>query len=1195
MKKQLTYGGGGGGGKVTYLADNLRSQDTGEMLLGLCEGPIVGLEDGEKSFFLDDTPLVSSDGSKNFTDYSLRITNGDPFEDETIKFQLGGSARSTSVGLELKHNSPVTRVTQTGEIDFIDVKILVQALYYSDDEGTRNATVTFRIEYKRQDQDKWTVYTGKDLSISGKTQSGYMKEYRIPVERNDKFYYEVRITKISEESSTSGQGEVNNIQWSSFEEVVSMEKEFKNTAMAHLIIKTSDQVTQLPKMSGIYKFLKVKVPSNYDPIEKVYVGEWDGTFKIAWTDNPAWCLYDLIMNDRYGVNAYYPVTADKWDFYDAAKYCDEKVPDGKGGREPRYTLNIVIEEAQSGPEMINYIASIFNATIYEDASGYVRLAFEKDQQATHIFTLENVTPAGFAYTFTDPATRYNDLTVTFMNSERNWIEDRRRVCDNDSIETWGRITENYIAVGCIKESEAIRRARYRLITHQSEIMSVSFTTTVAAYNINVFDTILVADKNMGYSMSGRIKSISDTRNSIELRDSLFIEAGVDYYIDVQMPEGIISVQLNVREVGYVTTLYLNDILPDNVPEFAVFTLRGENSGLGEAKPFRVTGISEAQDGAGGITVNAIEINRNKQREADEGLYLPDSEYSKLPSYQQVPHVKDVKFSEYYASAKKETQLTVSPILDNVAYPYYTGSVRVWSRPKGDENWQERTVLYGDTIVNHPGGLYEFIVLPETTLGSLPPFDTAPIFEYTVSDLGKAPMDVRNFKARANVNNIVFTWDRVQDVDLVGYELRKGDLWDTAEIVAEFLTGTEYIYTEPLTIETGFLIKAVDSFGVYSENASYTTAALGRPKDVKNFYVTPHQDNLRFDWVAEQENQVEYEIRVGESWDSGIELFKTASFNHTILNPGYGDKGFMIKAVSSAGVYSENDRYAEARMELFQDRNVILKIDNAADGWEGVTNGMEKTEYENIIAMKQGVFFAEHYFGVHLPEVTRARNWYETEGFRYGSKLTFEDLDFMWGSSEAKRTTWLNSTSITSASGSILPVITYALSTNYNRFLGFRFMESTSDITNAVVPEKESNVDYGDARYAKGLILNRILDLDYKLVDLEDQFTLKHKLKVTQGTISNVPIMRLETNDGKYMDVSLTERKYLNIVRSDGVSLKTEITTIGYVDYVYLMIRQRDEKLTLDYFVEYANIRDKVEVSCKPLGSFTKLYIGGRYG
>ena len=115
------------------------------------------------------------------------------------------------------------------------------------------------------------------------------------------------------------------------------------------------------------------------------------------------------------------------------------------------------------------------------------------------------------------------------------------------------------------------------------------------------------------------------------------------------------------------------------------------------------------------------------------------------------------------------------------------------------------------------------------------------------------------------------------------------------------------------------------------------------------------------------------------------------------------------------------------------------------------------------------------------------------------------------------------------------------------------------------------------------------------MDLEDRFTLKHKLKVTQGTISNVPIMRLETDDGKHIDVSLTERKYLNVVRSDGVSLKAEITTFGYVDYVYLMIRQDDEKLTLDYFVEYANIRDKVEVACKPLGSFTKLYIGGRYG
>lgn len=1227
---------GGGGNKTHTTDDNLRSEDKAEILLGLCEGPIVGLENGEKSFYIDGTPLRNSDNSKNFDDFSLEIKKGDASQDESIKFKQGGVGRGHSVNLEIKRNtgteSYVSRLTDSADIDYIDVRIGIQALYSNDSKGnTYNATGEFKIQYRKTNQSSWNTYENGTLYIRGKTTSAFYRDYRINVERDStpNIKYEVRLVRVSEPSSESDTGYFFKLFFVQYEEIDASTQEFKNTALAHINIKTTDQLNNIPEMYGVYKLLKIKVPSNYDPENHTYSGLWDGTFKIAWTDNPAWCLYDLIVNDRYGVNAYYPVIADKWDFYEAGKYCDVMVDDGKGGKEPRYTFNYLITESQPGTEMLNYIASTFNGILYEDSTGLVRLSFEDDEkQAVQIFNPTNITSDGFTYSFTDPSNRYNDITVTFLNPNLlDWEEDRRRVTTpygeaNQLI--YSRIPYDFNAIGCIKESEAIRKARFKLISSLKETMSVSFSTNRTAMNVNLFDTILIADPDMGYSQTGRIKSISEDRSTVYLRDYVFLEAGSAYEFNIQTSYNVLRCNVISNEYGKVKELKLDDSLPENVYEKAVFTLSGTDSDYGNPKPFRVVSISENQGDSDQISITAVEIHRLKQEEADTGVELYDEEYNTAPNISIIPHVKDVVFNEYFNDKRLENALQIGIVLPWEDYPYYTGGFVVYSRPKSSEdpNFYREELEDGDTIYGHEPGLYEFKVLPLNTLGMTPSLETAPIFEFNIREVAsEPPYDVSNFVAEGNVENIHLTWDKVQNA--VRYELRLGADWDTADVIESNILPSrvsteEYFYTDVDTDNTySFLIKAVNIAGLYSEYASLAYGKLTAPTNVKKFWITPNLDSLRFDWETDNENYVSYEVRTGStSWDSAVTLFTTQGDNQTILNPGFSaDTYFYIKAISRKGVYSDKALWGKIKQNLKQNRNVILKVDNAEgklnyfvnsqqsgnvnlEPWFGVTHGLTDAQAGSK-AVSSGYFVAEHFFPITIPnsnnEDTIARNWYDIEFFRFGERLTWEDLNWAWNSEEAKTTSWLNG-DYDSQSGAKLNVLisTAKKPSDYRDFLGLRFNETTTDVTGTITPSNEYKIEYIDGKYDKALAIYKAMKLRYNVVDLPETFSFRFKVYLNPANPNYVKLVRLSNAQmTNYIDVYFEDLK-IKVLRSDGVKVEDDFDNSKYLNYMFIMVTQTDDKLYLDYFIEYDNIQKRLEVDCQPLGSFTRLYFGSRY-
>lgn len=1241
--------------------DNLRSDDYLEVLLGLCEGPIIGLEKGEESFFLGDTPLKNLDGSKNFENYTLEVKQGDASQDETITFDMGGVSNgqtynreiSTSEEDKTSENSWYAEfVTTNANIDEIDVRIKIDALYVlSDDGGMDKATANFRIEYKKSNESSWIKFSGDDLYIRGKTTSTYYRDYNIPVtpDETDGVKYQIKVTRLSPKSSDSNTGYFFKFFVNQIEEVSKVSGEFKNTALAHLTVRTSEQISSIPQMYGIYKLLKVKVPSNYDPETHTYSGMWDGTFKPAWSDNPAWCLYDLIVNDRYGVNAYYPVIPDKWDFYEAGKYCDEMVDDGTGTNtlEPRYTFNYLITESQSGPDMLNQIASTFNAVIYEDSMGLLRLSIQDNEKtAVQIYNPTNITSEGFAYSFTDPSTRYNDFTVTFLNPKLNWEEDRRRVVTPyglENIDTFGRIPYDFNAIGCIKESEALRKARFMLISSLKETMTVTFSTNRTAMNVNLFDTILIADPDMSYSQTGRIKSISNDRSTVYLRDPVFLEDGRSVYeFQIQTSYNIFRCNVINENKGKVTELKLDNNLPTNVDEKAVFTLVAPTvidedgserpSIYGSPKPFRVISISENQGDPDQVTITASEIYRLKQYEADNGIELQNDEYSSSININAIPHVKDVNFNEYFNVKRLENALQIGVVLDWESYPYYTGEFVVYSRLKDseDSNFYLEELEEGDTIYGHTPGLYQFKVLPINTLGMTPPLESAPIFEFNISEIAaEPPADVNNFLATGNVENIYLTWDKVEDA--VRYELRLGENWDTADIIdANILPSSglteEYYYTQADTEnQYAFLIKAVNIAGLYSEYATIAYGKLRGPSDVKKFYITPNLDSLRFDWDAESENYVQYEVRTGaDNWDSATKLFVASGNNQTVLNPGFSeDTYFFIKGISRKGVYSENALWGKIKQNLKQNRNVVLKVDNAEGElnyfidshqqssqsltpWYGVSKGL--VDYpiispggttEVVKAMLDGYFNAEHFFPIHIPnyknEDTIARNWYDSEFFRFGERLKWKDLTWAWNSEEARTTSWLNEDDAVGLGGSIDALITTAKpSSDYSNYLGFRFNSTTTDISGNVTPNTSYKIEYIDGKYDKGLAIYKAMKLNYNLVDFTSTFSVRFKVYLNPSVPNYMKFIRLaDFSMTNYIDVYF-EDSQIKVMRSDGISLADPFDNSSYIDYMFVMLTQDANKLYLDYFIEYANIRKRLEVSCTPLTTFTKLYFGGRY-
>lgn len=488
-------------------------------------------------------------------------------------------------------------------------------------------------------------FTNGVWTIDEKVTSPTPKDIRVflpdPGENDE---WEFRVTKLSPDTSTQKIAEV---AWESLQEIKRDPMLIEGVAMARVLGRASDQFTSLPQWNGDWDGRIVRVPSNYNAEARTYAGVWDGTWKLAFTDNPAFIFKDFVENNRYGLSRIYPHVTNKWNIYRWGQHCDTPVERPDGTMRPRWTFNDYVQEPRNAREMAEYIAGAAGAKYVDDGNGVVDVLIDMDTPAVMLFTKENVDEDGFNYSYTDRLTRANELTVEFVNPKLNWNKDKRVLktpLSDADIATYGRIPENFIAVGCTDDDEAMARARRRLIGGLTEKEIVAFKTNRKGLYLSEWDVILVADPDMGRAITGRLRKVTGPR-SATLRDPVTFEPGITYWatFDVVNPDypasstspfHTVRRQITSAPGQAVTTLQFAVDLPA-LPEYAPFAIEAEGL-LGFPKPYRVTNISDESGTGDYLTITALELNRNKWGFIDTGIDQGEIIYSNFEAREVLP-------------------------------------------------------------------------------------------------------------------------------------------------------------------------------------------------------------------------------------------------------------------------------------------------------------------------------------------------------------------------------------------------------------------------------------------------------------------------------------------------------------------------------------------------------------------------------
>lgn len=510
-------GGGKGGGHTPIEApDNLKSKSYAEVLDLLCEGEIVGLVNGTKSIYINDTPVQNTDGSYNYTDFTYIFRNGTQTQDYIPGFDTAESEQAGPGVIKKAIPKTVSIVDPT--VDRVRVTLGIDGLVkYEDNGDTNGSSIQYTISINKNGGSFTEVVK---RTITGKTTSKYQISHIVVLPRffeTDSFT--IKVTRITDDSTTLKLQ--NGLYFDSYTQIVDTKLRYPNSVLCGIKI-SSEQFTSIPKRGYHVKLLKVKIPSNYNPETRVYSGIWDGTFSYAWTNNPAWCYYDLITNERYGLGEYIGADhIDKWSLYTIAQYCDELVPNGFGGTEPRFSLNAYIQTREDAIKLLMDIASSFRGMVYWSGST-ITLAQDSDSSDPILqFTNSNVINGLFTYSGASRKVIHTAALVSWNDPEALYEQKIEYVEDREAIQRYGYNPTEIVAFGCTSRGQAHRAGKWILYTEKVESNVVSFSTGLDSAYCKPGDIIKIFDETItGIQYSGRIHTSPLRSNLLKYSEAL---------------------------------------------------------------------------------------------------------------------------------------------------------------------------------------------------------------------------------------------------------------------------------------------------------------------------------------------------------------------------------------------------------------------------------------------------------------------------------------------------------------------------------------------------------------------------------------------------------------------------------------------------------------------------------------------------
>jgi predicted phage tail protein len=522
-------------------ANNLFSVAFAKTVYAISEGEIEGFPNGAtRDIFLDSTPIQNPDGSFNFTGYTIDSRTG---TDETQTPMLGFSSTENTVGVNTAVTTAVGPITRSiTDLDTERCRVIIShpALQSQNvDNGDIQATsVSYRISVSANGGPYTTV---AEPTVSGKSSSQFQRAYEFALPGLGP--WSIRVTRLTPDSSTVYLQ--NAISWQSYSEIVDEKFAYPNTALVGLKVDAR-QFTSIPDLSVRIRGKRVQIPTNYNPVTRVYTGIWDGTFTTAWTDNPAWIFRDIVLNPRFGCARYMPTVAiDPWYLYTVSQYCDEMVDNGQGGLEPRFTCNVYLQNPGGVYEVLNALASCFRGLVYY-SQGKLYLTQDRQQIPVQQFSEANViqevddngnvTAPCFNYTGTAKTARKSVVLANWDDPNQVYSSVTEYLQDDQLLERFGYNPIDLRLVGVTSRGQALRAAKHTLFSNRYETEKVSFRIGAEGLAASVGEVIQIADPlKQGQRLGGRIAEIDG--NSVLLDAVLNLDPLISYTLTLVIPDG----------------------------------------------------------------------------------------------------------------------------------------------------------------------------------------------------------------------------------------------------------------------------------------------------------------------------------------------------------------------------------------------------------------------------------------------------------------------------------------------------------------------------------------------------------------------------------------------------------------------------------------------------------------------------------
>jgi len=602
-------GGGGGGSRTpTEADDTLQSTQFANVLDLISEGEIQGLDNGNKSIFLDNTPVQNTDGSNNFSGYSVITRNGTQGQTH-IPGDFGSQQVERAVSVVVTNGTSVTRNVLGTGVDRLRVTVTIPSLQVIEEDGD---IVGHSVQIKIQIQ-----YDGGGFNdvindtISGKSSNRYQRDYMINLTSSTNV--QVRMIRVSADETSSKKASTTIFQ--SYTEIIDEKLSYPNSALVALRFDSRD-FQSIPSRQYLIRGIKVKIPSNatVDTTTHLgritYSGVWNGQFQAAtWTNDPAWCLYDLLISERYGAGVP-EATLDRYDFFSVSQYCNQLVDDGKGGQEPRFSLNMLINSRAEVYNVIQEMTAIFRGIAYYGAGSLV-LNQDKPTDSSYTLGPSNVIDGLFNYTGTSQKARHTVATVAYQNYDTQGDTEFEYVEDHDAVAKYGIINKDIKAVGCYSQGQAHRIGKWTLLSEQNLTETCQFAVGIeSGIVLRPGQVVDIADPvRAGVRRSGRVRSATTTQLTVDSSTNLtqsVATATNSPKVSVMLPSGIAETR-NIPAGGIqpqangTATIDVTSAFSQTPTAGSVFLVQTSDI---QSQQFRVVSVSETEDGIYGVSAAA---------------------------------------------------------------------------------------------------------------------------------------------------------------------------------------------------------------------------------------------------------------------------------------------------------------------------------------------------------------------------------------------------------------------------------------------------------------------------------------------------------------------------------------------------------------------------------------------------------------